>query len=224
MKGHFTEELYQYARSISKTEHPVLQSLRERTATLEGSHMQITPDQGQFMAMLAKILGTNKYLEVGVYTGYSALAVTLAMGGNTAQTFALDIDPVTMGIAKEYWAMAKVEHKITPIIGDAVISLTKLIDDGHSNTFDMAFIDAKKSDYITYFEHCYSLLKPGGIMLVDNIFMQGGVLEQKPKGSAAAVDKFNRFLQNLDVDYCVTTIADGLTIVRKSPLPGKEYK
>ena len=186
MKGHFTEELYQYARSIAKTEHPALQALRERTASVEGSHMQIIPDQGQFMAILAKISGANKYLEVGVYTGYSALAVTLAMPGKTAQTFALDIDQPTMDIAKEYWAIAKVGHKITPIIGDAVMSLAKLIDEGHSNTFDMAFIDAKKSDYITYFEHCYSLLKPGGIMLVDNIFMLGGVLEQKPKESAAA--------------------------------------
>lgn len=220
MKDHISEELYQYARSIAQAEHPVLQALRVRTATVEGSHMQITPDQGQFMAMLAKILGAKKYLEVGVFTGYSALAVTLAMHNETAQTFALDIDPVTMNIAKEYWAMAKVDHKIIPIIGDAVASLAKLIDDGHSNTVDMAFIDAKKSDYITYFEYCYSLLKPGGIILVDNIFMLGSVLEQKPKESAAAVDRFNHFLQNLGVDYCVTTIADGLTIVRKTPAGG----
>ncbi|MCC2644541.1 MAG: O-methyltransferase family 3 [Burkholderiales bacterium] len=216
MKDSITRELYQYARLISKAEHKVLQALRERTATVEGSHMQITPEQGQFMALMAKILNVRKYLEVGVFTGYSALAVTLAMSADNSQTFALDIDPVTMAIAKEYWTKAQVEHKITPIMGDAVLSLAKLVSDGHNNTFDMAFIDAKKSDYIIYFKHCYSLLRPGGVVFIDNIFMNGDVLSDKPKESAAAINKFNLFLQNLNVDYCVTTIADGLTIVRKT--------
>lgn len=216
MKGNITEELYQYARSIAKAEHPVLVALRERTASIEGSHMQITPDQGQFMAMLAKILNARKYLEVGVFTGYSALSVTLAMEEDTAQTFALDIDPKTMAIAHEYWTKAQVGHKIIPLIADAKLSLTKLIFEGHKNTFDLAFIDAKKSDYIAYFEHCYSLVRPGGIILIDNIFMLGEVLEEKPKESAAAVNRFNHYLQNKGFDYCVTTIADGLTIVQKT--------
>ncbi len=216
MKGRITDELYQYALSIAKAEHPVLQDLRKRTLAMPGSHMQISPDQGQFMAMLVKILNATKYLEIGVFTGYSSLVVTLAMTDNNARTFALDNDQLTMEIAKEYWAKADVESKVIPIIGDAVASLAKLIDDGHSNTFDMVFIDARKSDYIAYFEHSYRLVKSGGIILIDNIFMLGGVLEQKQKESVKAVDEFNHFLQNLDVDYCVTTIADGLTIVRKS--------
>lgn len=216
MKTNFTEKLYQYALAIAKPEHPVLQALRERTATMAESHMQITPDQGQFMAMLAKILGAQKYLEIGVFTGYSALAVTLAMDAKTAQTFALDIDPETMKIAKEYWAKANVESKIIPMVGDATVSLAQLINDGQSNTFDMAFIDAEKSDYIAHFKYCYSLVRPGGIILVDNVFMHGEVLAAQLEEHALAIYEFNRFLQNLDVDYCVTTIADGLTIVRKT--------
>ncbi|MCC2625817.1 MAG: SAM-dependent methyltransferase [Burkholderiales bacterium] len=215
MKGRITEELYRYALSIAKDEHPVLQDLRKRTQTLPGSHMQISPDQGQFMAMLAKILGAHKYLEIGVFTGYSALAVTLAMNADSAMTFALDNDQVTMEVAKEYWAKACVVNKITPIIGEALTSLIKLIENGHSNTFDMVFIDARKSDYIAYFERSYQLIKPGGIILIDNIFMQGLVLEHQQKESARAVDEFNHFLKSQDLDYCVTTIADGLTIVRK---------
>ncbi len=216
MKADFTEELYRYSIAIAKAEHPVLQALRERTATVAENHMQITPDQGQFMAMLAKILGAQKYLEIGVYTGYSALAVTLAMDDKMAQTFALDIDPETMKIAKEYWAKANVESKIIPIMGDATASLAKLIDDGHINTFDIVFIDAEKSDYIEHFKYCYSLVRPGGIILVDNVFMHGGVLAPHLEEPALSVDKFNRFLQSLDVDYCVITIADGLTLVRKT--------
>jgi predicted O-methyltransferase YrrM len=215
MKGRITGELYRYALSIAKAEHPVLQDLRKRTQTISGSHMQISPDQGQFMAMLVKILNAHKYLEIGVFTGYSALAVTMAMPDDNARTFALDNDQATMEIAKEYWAKADVLHKITPMIGDGVASLVELTDKGHSNTFDMAFIDARKSDYIAYFEHCYRLVKPGGIILIDNIFMLGGVLEQKQKESVRAVDEFNHYLKNQDFDYCVTTIADGLTVVRK---------
>jgi predicted O-methyltransferase YrrM len=215
MKTQITEELYQYSRKIAKAEHPVLQALREKTATMTGSHMQISPDQGQFMAMLTKIIAAKKYLEVGVFTGYSTLAVALAMDDD-AQVFALDINQDTMETAKKYWNMAKVGHKIRPVIGDAIDSLAKLIGNGHSDSFDIAFIDAKKSDYIAYFNHCYKLLKLGGLLLIDNVFMDGGVLHNNPKGSALAVDQFNNFLQNQDVDYCVTTIADGITIVRKT--------
>lgn len=216
MKTNFTEELYQYARQIAKAEHPVLQILREKTATLTGFHMQITPDQGQFMAMLAKIVGVKKYVEIGVYTGYSTLAVVLTMTHDNAQAFALDVNPETMAIAIEHWQMAGVNDKIRPIIGDAVDSLSQLIQDGHSDSFDMAFIDAKKSDYITYFKHCYTLIRSGGLVLVDNIFMGGEVLLEDPKESALGVNQFNDFLRKQDLDYCVTTIADGLTIVRKT--------
>ena len=216
MKTKLTEELYQYARSVGKTEHPILEALRKRTATVAGSHMQITVDQGQFMAMLAKILNAKKYLEIGVFTGYSTLAVTLAMNDEMATSYALDIDQATMEIAKEYWSMANIEHKIKPIIGDGVNSLAKLVNSGHGNSFDIAFIDAKKSDYIKYFEHCYQLMRIGGLILIDNIFMHGDILAEKLNGAALAIKEFNHFLQNRNVDYCVTTIADGLTIVRKT--------
>lgn len=215
MKTEFTEELLQYAKQMAKAVHPVLQALSEKTATHTNAHMQITQDQGQFMALLAKIIQARKYLEVGVFTGYSTLAVTLAMADGS-QTFALDIDCIAMEIAKEYWGIAKVLHKITPILGDAVISLAKLIDEGHSNTFDMAFIDANKSDYLGYFNSCYSLIRPGGLVLIDNIFMHGEVLNTQASKSGRDMDTFNRFLKSLEVDYCITTIADGLTIVRKS--------
>lgn len=216
MKSAISPELCQYVKAISKIEHPVLFALRERSEALCGSHMLITPDQGQFIAMLTKIINAKKYLEVGVFTGYSALAITLAMDSPDAKTYALDIDPNTMEIAKEYWGKAKVADKIIPIIGDGVASLENLINDGHSNSFDLAFIDAKKSDYIKYFEHCYKLVKTGGLILIDNIFMLGRVISDTTKASVVAIDQFNHYLAKQNLDYCVTTIADGLTIVRKT--------
>jgi len=215
MKTIITEELYDYLLKINRTEHLILRGLREETSGLPGHHMQISPEQGQFMAMLAKIAGATKYLEIGVFTGYSSLVMALAMG-DQAQTFALDNDQKVIDIATKYWQKAGVIKNITPIVDDALISLDKLIKLGHEGTFDIAFIDAKKSDYREYFEYCYLLVKDNGIQLIDNTFMHGDVLKSTANNAVKSIQKFNQQLKDdLRVDICVTPIADGLTIARK---------
>ena len=216
MKTLITEDLYQYALKIARDEHPVLKELRLETSTLPGAQMQISPDQGQFMALLAQIINAKKYLEVGVFTGYSSLAVTLGMGNKDAKTYALDNDPTVLVIAKKYWQMAGVIDNITVMCDDALSSLELLVESGHSNSFDMAFLDAKKSDYIKYLEYCHALIRNGGIILIDNVFMNGDVIKQPMSNIGQDINKFNEFLKkDQRFDICVTPIADGLTIARK---------
>lgn len=214
MKTVLTDELYQYALSIAKEEGDLLRRLREETLSTNGAHMQITVDQGQFIALLAKTMLAKKYLEIGVFTGYSVLVTTLAMGDN-AKTIALDHDPRPLVIAKKYWALAGLNN-IEVMLDDALISLAKLVDHGHESSFDLAFIDAKKSDYIEYFEYCIKLVRPGGIILIDNVFLLGGVLDAELATKTRAIREFNQFIrQDSRVDYCVMTIADGLIMARK---------
>lgn len=215
MKTQITDKLYDYALSIAKDEHPVLKELRSYTGTIPAKIMQITADQGQFMSMIAKIMGAKKYLEIGVFTGYSALAVTLAMGEN-AITYALDIDSKSLATAIKFWQMAKVNHSIKPMLGNALDSLHQLTNEGYSGYFDLAFIDANKSDYIAYFDYCYTLVRAGGVILIDNIFMHGEVLDKHMSSSGENIDKFNHYIKQLpNIDYCVATIADGITICQK---------
>jgi predicted O-methyltransferase YrrM len=215
MKTNVTEELYQYALKIARDEHPILKELRLETSTMPGAHMEITPDQGQFMTLLAQIINARKYLEIGVFTGYSSLTVALGMGTN-GHTYALDNNPKVLEIAKKYWQKANLTDNITMMCDDALISLASLVQSGHNNSFDMAFMDAKKSDYIQYLEYCYNLIRTGGIILIDNVFMNGDVIKQPLSNIGQDINKFNKFIKDDQrFDICVTTIADGLTIARK---------
>jgi O-methyltransferase len=207
------EELYQYAINFGVREHPVLTKLRDETAKLSNRQMQISVDQGQLMGLFAKMIGAKRYLELGVFTGYSSLTMALAMGTDSHVT-GLELSNEYLKIAREFWIEANVEQQIRVIEGPATSSCAKLIAD--KEQFDIAFIDANKTDYPTYYEYCYQLVRVGGLILIDNVLFKGTVLEEKASNSALAIKKLNEIIKNDPrVDICMLPIADGLTMAYK---------
>lgn len=208
-----SNELYQYAIDFGVRNHPVLEKLRIETSKLTNSHMQISVDQAQFMGLLARMISAKRYLELGVFTGYSSLAMALAMGPDS-QITALDLSSEYIKIASKYWVEANVDKQITVIEGPATSSCAKLI--AENEQFDIAFIDANKTDYPTYYEYCYKLVRVGGIILVDNVLFHGHVLQECPSNSVRAIKQLNELIKNdLRVEICMLPIADGLTIAYK---------
>ena len=206
IKTNITKDLYNYAINSSIKEHPVLKKLRMETSKLATSKMQISVDEGQFIGLLAKIINAKKYLEIGVYTGYSSLVMALSMG-KTGKIIGLDNNKDFINIAKSFW------------IDDALISLEKLVNDNQENTFDIAFIDANKNDYLEYYEYCYKLVRPGGLILLDNVLMQGLVIDKNPPNFVKAIKDFNQFIYNdKRVEISLLPFADGLTIALKKDL------
>ena len=215
MKTFFTDELYKYVIEHSTHENEVLRELREYNSNLPTGHMQITQDQGQFMAFLAKLTNAKTYLEVGVFTGYSTLLMALSMG-RSAKLYALDYRADHLEVANKYWQKAGVLSQIEVYFDDALISLQNMLDQNMHNSIDIAFIDAKKSDYKNYYEYCYKLVRPGGIIIIDNVFMRGEVLRPETKSFVNAIKEFNNFLhQDSRVFMCMLTIGDGLSIAYK---------
>ena len=171
-----TDNLYDYLLSVSLREPPLLARLREETAALPMAAMQIAPEQGQFMALLAELTGTKRYLEVGTFTGYSTLAVALALPDD-GQVVACDISEAFTTIARRYWAEAGLGERIDLRLAPALETLDGLIADGQAGSFDLAFIDADKENYGEYVERVLNLLRPGGLMLVDNVLWDGAVAD-----------------------------------------------
>ncbi len=208
--------LYQYMLSVSLREPPILKSLREETAKLSSHNMQISPEQGQFMSFLVELIGAKRTLEIGVYTGYSSLAVALALPDDGRIT-ACDINPETSTIAKRFWQEANVAQKIDLKLGPALETLTKLIDEGESNTFDFVFIDADKQNYANYYERALSLVRPGGLILIDNVLWGGAVAD--PKNHDKQTEAIRQLNQNIVNDPRVSVsllpISDGLSLLRK---------
>lgn len=214
-KTHISAEVYAYALNLGVHENPVLTKLREKTASLPNAIMQIPREQGEFMGILAKAINAKKYLEIGVFTGYSSLAMALHMGPHAA-IVALDISAEFTNIAKEYWDMAGVSKQITLMLDDANISLEALVDGGQSGTFDMAFIDANKSDYLAHYEYCLKLVRKGGIILIDNTLFHNEVVAANPSNKVKDILEFNQFIYNDErVSMTLLPIADGLTIAYK---------
>lgn len=210
-------ELRDYALQHSSDEAPILAKLREETqraTTLP--QMQISPEQGLFMQVLARALGAKRYLEVGVFTGYSALAMALALPED-GHIVACDISDEWTKIARRYWAEAKVAHKIDLFLAPATETLDKLIDGGHAGTFDMAFIDADKENYHAYYERALSLLRPGGLLMIDNTFWLGKVIDPAVEDAATrAIRKINKTVaRDVRVRAVMTPIGDGLTLAAK---------
>ncbi|MGW8246807.1 MAG: class I SAM-dependent methyltransferase [Acidiferrobacterales bacterium] len=210
------EKLYDYLLSVSSRETPVLKRLREETDKLAEAGMQISPDQGQFMALLLKLISATRVIEIGTFTGYSALVMAMALPED-GQIICCDKSEEWTSMARRYWKEASVERKIDLRLGDALDTLDALIKSGNENTFDFAFIDADKVNYPNYFERCLSLLRQGGLIAVDNVLWGGSVINpEKQDDDTIAIRAFNKQLKDDDrVDISLVPIGDGLTLAWK---------
>ncbi len=216
-------QLYNYLQSVSLREPEILTQLRLETAQHPMSRMQIAPEQGQFMALLVQLMGAKKTLEVGVFTGYSSLAVALALPPE-GKVVACDIDQEYTAIARRYWQKAGVAHKIDLHIAPALETLDRLLAEGEAGTFDFAFIDADKSNYENYYERALVLMRPGGLIAVDNVLWSGRVADpQVCDNRTKTMRAFNQKLhQDRRVTISLVPIADGLTLaLKKSVVSGQ---
>ncbi|HEY9741891.1 MAG TPA: class I SAM-dependent methyltransferase [Coleofasciculaceae cyanobacterium] len=212
-------QLYDYLLSASLREPDILQQLREETASLPNARMQIAPEQGQFMALLVQLLGATKTLEVGVFTGYSSLCVALSLPPN-GKIVACDVSEEYTAVAHRYWKAAGVADKIDLRLAPALETLDKLLADGQAQTFDFAFIDADKGNYERYYERSLQLIRPGGLIAIDNVLWSGRVADpQVQDASTKAIRAFNNKLhQDERVSLSLVSIADGLTLALKRSL------
>ena len=211
-----TQELYQYLWSSMNREPPILQRLREETAALPMAAMQIAPDQGQFMALLAKLMGVRRALEIGTFTGYSALALALALPRD-ARIVCCDLSREWTDIARRYWREAGVAEQIDLVLGPALATLDRLLGEGAADSFDLAFIDADKANYRDYFERSLALVRPGGLIMIDNVLWGGAVIDrQRDDADTAAIRALNASLRLDDrIDIAMLPVADGLTLALK---------
>lgn len=209
-----------YIRSVSLRDNELLKALRQETDRDAMCIMQITPEQGQFLALLVKMIGARKTLELGTYTGYSTLCVAQAMEEDSL-TIACDTSYEWTSIAKRYWQQAGIGHKIDLRIKPANETLDELLDDGQAGSFDFAFIDADKSSYDAYYEKTLMLLRSGGVVAIDNVFLFGEVLTGSKSIEFTADDRENIRALNMKiktdarVDISMLPLADGLTLARK---------
>jgi caffeoyl-CoA O-methyltransferase len=212
-----SDALHQYLLDTSLREPDVLRRLRKETAQHPESSMQIAPEQGQFMQLLVRLMGANRTLEIGTFTGYSALAVALALPDD-GQLVACDVSEDYTRTARRYWKEAGIEHKIDLRIAPAIDTLDGLLDDGHTGTFDFAFIDADKTGYDAYYERSLQLVRPGGLIVLDNMLRGGRVADPDPDDtSTQAIHRLNEKLHGDDRIYLsLIPVADGLTLALKS--------
>jgi caffeoyl-CoA O-methyltransferase len=210
------DTLYDYLLGTSLRESDTLRRLREETAGLEKGHMQISPEQGQFMALLVELVGARRVLEVGTFTGYSALAMASAMPRD-GELVACDLSEEWTSVARRYWAEAGVLGRIDLRIGPAAETLSSLLDDGRAQTFDMVFIDADKKGLDGYWERGLELLRPGGLVAVDNTLWHGKVADSSVDDAATrAIRAFNlKVRDDARVSMSLVPIGDGLTLARK---------
>ncbi|MDJ0731710.1 MAG: class I SAM-dependent methyltransferase [Crocosphaera sp.] len=208
--------LYEYLQQVSVREAEVLKQLRQETEKHPMSIMQIAPEQGQFMALLVQLMGAKKTLDIGVFTGYSALVVALALPPD-GQIIACDVDEETTKIAQKFWEKAGVSHKIDLRLAPALETLDQLITEGQNNTFDFAFIDADKSNYDNYYEKALWLVKPGGLIAIDNVLWGGKVADSEIKDNRTQkIRNLNKKLhQDPRIILSLVPIADGLTLALK---------
>ncbi len=211
-----TPVLLDYLRSVSLRETDLMRRLRDETARLPYAQMQIAPEQGQFMALLVELMGARRALEVGVFTGYSSLAVARALPED-GRLIACDISEEWTSIARRYWAEAGVAHKIDLRLAPALETLDGLLAEGQRNSFDFAFLDADKVSYGDYYERMLELVRPGGLLLVDNVLWSGAVADPAVQDrDTLALRAFNQRLhQDQRVSLSLLPLADGLTLARK---------
>ncbi len=209
------DTLYRYLLDTSLREHPALTALREATRTHQHANMQIAPEQGQFMALLVKLIGARRTIEVGVFTGYSAAAVALALPDD-GRVLACDISDAFTKIGKPYWEQAGVAKKIDLVLGPARATLDARLAAGEAGKYDFAFIDADKTGYDAYYERCLLLLRPGGLITIDNVLWSGRVAVAAKDDNTRALQALNLKLRDDQrIDLSLLPLADGLTLARK---------
>lgn len=209
------EDVERYIVDTTLRDDPVLRELREETAKMPQAGMQTGADQVQFLQLLVKLSGAKRCLEVGVFTGYSALGVALALPPD-GRIVACDVSEEYTSVARRYWKRAGVDGKIDLRLGPAVQTLDDLIAKGESGQFDFAYIDADKSGYDAYYERCLTLLRPNGIIAVDNVLWSGRVVQESSDPDTAALRALNaKAGRDQRVDASLLPIGDGLMIVRK---------
>jgi predicted O-methyltransferase YrrM len=211
-----SKNLRDYLLSVSVREPEILTQLRSETNLHPMGMMQIAPEQGQFMSLLVQLMGAKKTLEVGVFTGYSSLAVALALPPD-GRIIACDISDEYTQIARRYWEKAGIAHKIDLRIAPALATLDKLIADGETESFDFAFIDADKSTYDDYYERCLQLVRPGGLIAIDNVLWSGRVAQDEVQDNRTKkIRALNEKLhQDTRINLSLVPIADGLTLAMK---------
>ena len=209
------DTVYQYLLSHSLREHPAQVALREATRTHPHAMMQISPEQGQFMALLIRLLGARRTIEIGVFTGYSALSVALALPDD-GKVLACDISDEYTRIGVPHWKAAGIAHKIDLQLAPALNTLEARINAGEKGRYDFAFVDADKSGYDAYYERCLTLLRVGGLIAIDNTLWSGKVATPAEDADTAALQALNDKLHRDDrVDISMLPIGDGLTLARK---------
>jgi predicted O-methyltransferase YrrM len=211
-----SQPLYTYLQSTSLREPEVMVQLRQETDQHPWGIMQTAPDQAQFMALLIHLTGAKKTLEVGVFTGYSTLAVALALPPDGKIT-ACDISEADTAIARRYWQKAGVDHKIDLQLAPAMETLDRLLAEGNANTFDFAFIDADKENYDGYYERLLQLVRPGGLIAIDNVLWAGRVADpNNQEASTIAIRALNQKIHHDPrVLISMLPISDGLTLAIK---------
>jgi caffeoyl-CoA O-methyltransferase len=210
------ENVYDYLTSVSVREPPVLQRLREETALQPHGTWQIPPEHGQFLALLVQLMGARRTLEVGVFTGYSSLAVALALP-NDGSILACDVSEEFTSIARRYWKEAGVDHMIDLRIKPAMESLHELIAQRQHGRFDFAFIDADKPSYEGYYECALELVRPGGLIAIDNVLWDGKVADPDANDAdTAALKALNKKLHHDSrIALSMVPISDGITLCFK---------
>jgi predicted O-methyltransferase YrrM len=210
-----TEALYEYMLDISLREDPILKTLREETAKMPLAQMQVAPEQAQFMQFLIRLIGARKVLELGTFTGYSALAMALALPED-GQLITCDINAEWTSKAESYWRMAKQEKKIHLRLAPALDSLHELLQEGYKHSFDFIFIDADKTNYLNYYELSLQLLSPRGLIAIDNIFWDSKVIDENETDKQTnEIRRLNAFIkQDNRVDISLLAIADGLFLLK----------
>ena len=211
-----TDTLYAYLLENSLREADVLKRLRDRTADLEFAGWQIAPEQGQFMALLVELIGARHCIEVGTFTGYSALAVAMALPED-GELIACDISDEYPSIGRPFWEEAGVDHKIDLRLAPGIETLDALITEGRSGDFDFVFIDAEKQTYPDYFDRAVDLLRAGGLIAVDNVLWGGSVADPAiTKSTTEAIRTLNKKVQADErVTMSLVPIGDGLLLARK---------
>jgi predicted O-methyltransferase YrrM len=212
------DTLWAYLTGPVSREPAILRALREETGRMAEAGMQVSPEQGQLLALLVRLTGARKALEVGVFTGYSSLAVALALP-EEGRLVALDVSESYTAIARRYWAQAGVSDRVDLHLAPALETLAAMRARGEDGTFDFAFVDADKGNYGHYYEQALALLRPGGLLAVDNTLWGGRVADAScTDADTEAIRSLNARMQaDPAIDFCLVPVGDGLSLARKRP-------